>query len=60
MTPVDLNKGHCDCNACKQRRAGLISPVTGRVPGTHMVRQLDERDPRVVAASKRIREEEGG
>ena len=49
---------YCDCNACKQRRAGLISPVTYRVPGTHKIVEHDERDPRVVAASRRIVDEE--
>lgn len=44
----------CDCNACKQRRAGQISSRTSRVPGTHEVHEIDERDPAVVAASRRM------
>jgi hypothetical protein len=48
----------CDCNACRQRRAGLISPATGRVPSTRPIVEHDERDPRVVAASRRLKEEE--
>ena len=48
----------CDCNACIQRRAGMISPATHRVPGVRPIVEHDQRDPRVVAASRRIKQEE--
>jgi hypothetical protein len=48
----------CDCNSCKQRRAHQISAATHRVPGARPLIEHDERDPRVVAASRRIREED--
>ena len=48
----------CDCGACAQARLGIISPRTGRVPGTHPVVEIDERDPAVVAVTKKQIEDE--
>jgi len=48
----------CDCNACIAHRLGYLSPRTGRVPRTHEIAHVDERDPRVVAIEKAQREEE--
>lgn len=59
-TTMSDSPKYCDCNACVQRRKGLISPVTHRVPGTHLIVHHDERDPRVVAAQRRIKDEEHG
>ncbi len=48
----------CDCNACEQARLGQISRRTGRIPSTKRLVEHDERDPRVVEASRRLRHEE--
>jgi len=38
----------CGCGSCRLRRLRAISPRTGRVIGTRAVRELDQRDPRIV------------
>jgi hypothetical protein len=48
----------CDCHACEQRRRRQISPITARVPGTKPVREIDERDPAVVAVQMRQAEDD--
>ena len=47
----------CDCNVCKAVRAGYISSRTSRVPSVRPHPEIDERDPKVVEAQRRQRED---
>jgi hypothetical protein len=48
-------KARCYCRACIAIRRRLIGRYTGRVIGTPKVVDRDERDPRVVVSSRRLK-----
>jgi hypothetical protein len=45
----------CPCEVCVAVRQRKISAATTRVIGTRKVVSLDERDPRVVKRSRKLR-----